>query len=188
MFENLSKAHPCKSRLPWLPPILRLAVIVFADTSEFSDVDAPNHRFRCIAERCVSPRSAKSGFDALTTSHGVEWLLHHSSRHTWQFPSGSSSHLVSAGCRGRGRLPRCYATATAAKLQMNRGQSRCLGAGRVGSFDFVLADEVKFPPLFGLVVDCSDLLEVLDGDAGAGFVLNKHVFPRFRVLFVIRAF
>jgi len=49
----------------------------------------------------------------------------------------------------------------------------------------VLADEVKFPPLFRLIVDCSNLLEVLDGDTGSGFVFDKDVFPRFRVLFVI---
>ena len=66
--------------------------------------------------------------------------------------------------------------------------TRCFGAGRSGCLDFVFADEVEFPSSPFVVVDYSDLLEVLDGDAGCGFVLNKDVFPRFLVLFVIRAF
>ena len=58
------------------------------------------------------------------------------------------------------------------------GSSRCL--------DFVFADEVEFPASFRLVVDYTDLLQVLNRYAGARFVFDKDVFPRFRVFLVVR--
>ena len=42
----------------------------------------------------------------------------------------------------------------------------CFVAGCSGSLDFVFADEVEFPPLLRVVIDCPDLLQVLNGDAG----------------------
>ncbi|ERG91679.1 MAG: hypothetical protein J07HQW1_01713 [Haloquadratum walsbyi J07HQW1] len=48
-----------------------------------SRCECAQHRFRYIAQRCVSRGCGRSGFDALTTSHGVAWLLHHQSHHTF---------------------------------------------------------------------------------------------------------
>ena len=65
--------------------------------------------------------------------------------------------------------------------------ARCLVTGSGGCLNFVLTDEVEFPPLFRLVVDGPNLLKILDGDAGGSFVFNKDVFPRSGVFLVIRA-
>ncbi|ERG97002.1 MAG: hypothetical protein J07HQW2_03488 [Haloquadratum walsbyi J07HQW2] len=69
--------------------------------------------------------------------------------------------------------------------------SRRFVAGSRGCLDFhfVCADEVEFPTLFCLVGDGTDLLQVVDGDAGACLVFDndKDVFPRFRVLVVVWA-
>ena len=46
---------------------------------------------------------------------------------------------------------------------------------------------MQLPLFFCIVVDCSDLLQVLDGDARSSFVFHKNVFPRFRVFLVIPA-
>ena len=64
--------------------------------------------------------------------------------------------------------------------------ARRLGSGSVGCLNLVLADEVYLPSLFRLVVDGADLLQVIDLDAGTGFVFDKDVLPRFWVFFVIR--
>ncbi|GAB3680574.1 hypothetical protein GCM10028857_03480 [Salinarchaeum chitinilyticum] len=64
--------------------------------------------------------------------------------------------------------------------------ARRLVAGSGGRFDFVFADEVKFPSSLCLVVDCANLLDVLDGGAWAGLVFDEDVLPRFGVFLVIR--
>ncbi|KOX93315.1 hypothetical protein AMR74_16400 [Halorubrum tropicale] len=61
----------------------------------------------------------------------------------------------------------------------------CFLAGRVRCFHLFGADEMEFPPTLLSVVDSTNLLQVLDGDAGRGFVLDKDVLPRFRVFLVI---
>ena len=66
--------------------------------------------------------------------------------------------------------------------------TRCFVTGCVRSLDFVFADEVEFPSLRRLVVDGSNLLQVLDGDAGGRLVLNEDVVPVSRVVFVVCAF
>ncbi|ERG92675.1 MAG: hypothetical protein J07HQW1_02720 [Haloquadratum walsbyi J07HQW1] len=141
-----------------LPPILRLAVIVFADTSEFSDVDAPNTVFdaslndvcRQGVEKVGSTlrplRMESSGFFT-TRVVTLGNFLREVVAILFQPVAG-----VEVGFLGAVR------DSDSGEVTDTEVNTRCLGAGCVGSFDFVLADEVKFPPLFGLVVDCSDLL------------------------------
>ena len=64
----------------------------------------------------------------------------------------------------------------------------CFLAGCVGRLNLFDVDEVEFPPALLPVVDGTNLLQVLDGDAGAGFVLDKDVLLRFRVFLVIGTF
>lgn len=171
-----------------LPPVLRLTVtvVVFADTSEFSDVDAPNTVFDASLNDVCRQRVEKVG-------SALRPLRMESS-------SPVTTRVITLGDFFREVVAVLFqavagvevgflgAVRDSGEVTDTEVDTSSLGAGRGGCLDFVLADEVKFPPLFRPIVDCSNLLEVLDGDTGCGFVLNKDVFPRFRVLFVIRAF
>ena len=64
----------------------------------------------------------------------------------------------------------------------------CLLAGSGGCLDFVFVDEVEFPATLRVVVDGTNLLQVLNLYTGACLVLDKDVFLRFGVFLVIRPF
>ena len=61
----------------------------------------------------------------------------------------------------------------------------CLIAGCGGRVDLVFADKMQLPSLLCFVVDGPDLLQILDCNTGTGFVLDKDVFPCFRVFLMI---
>ena len=138
-----------------LAPVFRVTVI-FADTGEFSDVDAPNtvldtslndvcrQGVQKVGSALRPLRMESSGFFT-TRVVTLGNFLREVVAILFEAIAG-----VEVGFLG--------AVRDGGEVTDTEIDTSSLGAGCVGSFDFVLADEVKFPPLFGLVVDCSDLL------------------------------
>ena len=169
-----------------LAPVLRLAVVVFADTREFPDVDTPNtvldtslnDVFGKAVEEVGStfrPLSVESSSFFTTRVVTFSDFFREVIAVLFEAIAGVQVGLLGAVRDG----------SEVADTEVN---TRCFVAGCGGCLDFVFTDEVDFPPLFPLVVDRSDLLQVLDGDARACLVFDKDVFPCFRVFLVIRTF
>jgi hypothetical protein len=173
-------------KIPVVPPVLRVTVIVFSDALQVTNVDAANTFLN-------TPLDDVFGETVEEVGAAFRPLFMQTSRTV-------TTRVVALGDFFREVIPVLLQPVAGVQLRVfsavgdggevtdTKVDTCCLLAGSRGCLNLVVADEVQLPPLFLLVIDGANLLEVLDRDIGSGFVFDEDVVSLPRIVFVEFAF